>query len=106
MPKASKRASAQKVTPHLKLAPVTPIRKHSPYAANVRQDCVDKLRELLKKAESGELVGVVFIATLGHGEQGYQVDMGYLGMAEENLFYTLGTVAALTHDLMEKESRQ
>jgi hypothetical protein len=99
----SKRASAQKVTPHLKLATVTPIRRHSPYAANIRQDCVDKLRNLLRMAESGELVGIVFIATLDHGALGHTVDMGCRGLADENVLYTLGTMAALTHDLMEKE---
>jgi hypothetical protein len=102
MKRAPKGASARKTASRLKLATVTPLRK--PDSSTARQDCIDHLRTMLKKAERGELVGLVFISMSGSNKQGYvfDIDMGYLGAARDNLVFTLGMVAALNHQLVEE----
>ena len=104
MKRTPKGASAPKTASRLKLATVTPLRKSDSPVATVRQDCVDHLRVMLKKAERGELVGLVFISMSGSNKQGYvfDLDMDYLGVARDNLVFTLGMVAALNHRLVEE----
>jgi len=104
MKRAPKGTSTPKTASRLKLATVTPLRKPDSPIATVRQDCVDHLRAMLKKAERGELVGLVFISMSGSNKQGYvfDIDMGYLGAARDNLVFTLGMVAALSHQLAEE----
>jgi hypothetical protein len=104
MKRASKGTSVPVASPTLKLATVTPLRKPDSPVATVRQDCVDHLRAMLKKAERGELVGLVFISMSGSNKQGYvfDIDMDYLGAARDNVVFTLGMVAALNHQLAEE----
>lgn len=99
-----KGTSAPKTASPLKLATVTPLRKPDSPVATVRQDCVGRLRALLRKAERGELVGLVFISMCGSNTPGYvfDIDMDCVGVAQDNKVFTLGMVAALSHQLAEK----
>jgi len=104
MKRTSKGTSVPVASPTLKLVPVTPLRKPDLPVATVRQDCVDHLRAMLKKAERGELVGLVFISMCGSNTPGYvfDIDMDCVGAAQDNKIFTLGMVAALNHQLAEE----
>ncbi|MBN9132018.1 MAG: hypothetical protein J0H48_01445 [Nitrosospira multiformis] len=104
MKRTRKGAPAPVTSPALKLATVTPLCKPDSPVATVRQDCVDHLRAMLKKAERGELVGLVFISMCGSNTPGYvfDIDMDCVGEAQDNKVFTLGMVAALNHRLVEE----
>jgi hypothetical protein len=98
MPKASPRASAQKVTPHLKLAPVVSIRKPDPEHDEAAQDCVAVLRDLLKKAERGELIGLITIQMIKNNSYGFH----WAGRLEENKTFALGATEVLKGRLLKR----
>lgn len=88
----SKRASA----PTLKPAPV--VRLHRPEDNPVDQDYVDGIRALLRRAESGESIGLAYVELTD--TQGYFPIA--LGAADENPTFCLGMVEVLKAKLLEK----
>ena len=89
-----------KATAALKLAPVTSIRRASRTPNKVYQDCVDELREMLRKAEHGELVGLACVAMYSDGQQYFETSAS--GQAHENPVFTAGMLASLSFQLMQK----
>ena len=92
MKRTSKGASA----PALKPAPV--VRLHKPEDNSVDQDYVDSIRAMLRRAESGQSIGVAYVEITSN--KGYFP--GALGMADENPTFCLGMVEVLKAKLLKK----
>lgn len=89
---------AVKAAPILKLVSSIPIRKNAPRSTEIHQDCIDELRNLLARAERGDLTGIAYVE-MNNGRS-YRVRAA--GLAYENPTFCLGMVEVLKNYVLER----
>lgn len=67
----------------------------------VSESTVDVLKDLLKDAETGTLIGIAFISV----ERGRRPDFGWSGYAHQDPYFTLGAIDQL-HDIMLEKAKE
>lgn len=91
----SNSASAQEAQ-FPKLAPVISIRQ--PVREESAQDCVDMLRTLLKRAEKGEVTGLLLVTMY----QNHSYSFNWAGHLEQNNTFALGAIEVLKARILRK----
>jgi hypothetical protein len=89
-----------------KLAPVVSLPQPSSQLSADSRACIANLKDLLRRAERGKLFGFAYMAMCGDDFRCFDLHTEAIGAAEEHKLFTIGALAALTHDLMEKECQE
>ena len=73
----------------------------APASSYVSEGTISVLKDLLRDAETGKLIGIAFISV----ERGRRPDFGWSGYAGQDPNFTLGAIDQL-HDIMLEKAKE